>query len=129
MDDQRVLFALYTNTIVNHADRAKLALHCLVHHKAVLNDFDKSKFLFFIQKDQKKTKLDIKTVDQGLEHLTIVPNDNDLLNDLLNQTIKQKEEEQKVKLAREKELQKKMELQKQKEIEKQKEIDKKNNKK
>jgi len=121
---QRVIWALYNNTIPNHADRPKLALHCLLHHKQVLNAFDTSKFLHFIQKDQERTKHDTKKVDQELEHLTIVPDDNELLNELLNQTIKQKEEEQKIKLAREKELEKQRELQRQKEVEKQKELEK-----
>lgn len=126
---QRVIWALHKNTIPNHADRPKLALHCLQYHKQVLNDFDKSQFLFFIQKDQEKTKLDTKKVDQELEHLTIVPDDNELLNELLNQTIKQKEEEQKKKLEREKELEKQRELQKQKETEKKKEVQQKNSQK
>jgi len=122
---QRVLWALYNNTILNHADRPKLALHCLQHHKQVLNDFDKSKFLFFVQIYQEKTKQDVKQLDQDMLHLTIVPHDNDLLNELLNQTIKQKEEEQKIKLAEEEKKRKEqIELEKQKELEKKKELEK-----
>lgn len=90
---QRVLVALNNNTIPKDSDRVSLALHCLKHHKQVLNDFDKSKFLLSIQLDQEKIKSNAKEIDQELAKITIVPEDNDLLNNLLEQTYLIKEQE------------------------------------
>lgn len=89
---QRVLVALYNDTILNRVERGKLALHCLQHHGQALNEFDKSKFVYFVTEEQKKIKNDTQNIDQEFQNLTLVSKDNELLNNLLKQSIKKEEQ-------------------------------------
>jgi hypothetical protein len=80
---QRVLQALPT-----HPDAVNLALFCMQHHKSVMNDFDKSRFLLFVNVGQEKTKKGTQEIDLELAKLTIVPENNALLDNLFEQTVR-----------------------------------------
>ncbi|HLW72957.1 MAG TPA: hypothetical protein VKR54_02830 [Candidatus Babeliales bacterium] len=92
---RQVLLAFYHKTITNHADRAELALHCLEHHGEILHSFDKATFLFFAKQDQQAIKQDTQKIDEGLANLTIIPDDNKLLDPLVDQTIQKREAQKK----------------------------------
>jgi hypothetical protein len=66
---QRALSALYNDTIINRADRIKLAMHCLKHHSQVLNSFDTNKFVDIVKNEQEKIKGYTITTDQELKIL------------------------------------------------------------
>jgi hypothetical protein len=89
---QRVLLALHNDTILNRLDRGKFALHCLQYHSQALNDFQKTEFLYFVKEEQKKIKTETQNIEQELSDLTIVSKTNELLNNLVEQTVKKQQE-------------------------------------
>ena len=78
---KRVLSALHNNTVLNCADRPKLALHCLTHHEKVLNQFDKETFFEIVGMEQKKAEEEAQQVSQQLEKIT---NNKDINKELQN---------------------------------------------
>jgi hypothetical protein len=95
---QRVL-----DELPDHPQGLQLALFCLTHHRAVMTPVDMTRFLDFVQEQQEKSK----KADVEFSRLTILPEeDNQLLKNLLKQTLvvkkypneeekKRKEEEEK----------------------------------
>ena len=98
-----------------HSDGVGLAMFCLNNHQVLMNPFDLSRFLLFVNERQLKTKQGARVVDQELSKLKIVPKDNKLLNNLLKQSFPKEELEKHVELIRQAEL-KKIELEKQIEL-------------
>lgn len=82
---QRVLEAL--PTIPKRSEALELATFCLKYHYNAMNDFDKSNFLLFVTMEKEKSTQEVKKADLELAQLTIVPDDNELLKNLFDQTI------------------------------------------
>lgn len=83
---QRVLVALD-----NYPDALNLALFCIQHHRRILNEFDLSRFLAFVTKEQEKSNKGAQDVYQELSKVMVLPNDNELLNLFVKQSISGKE--------------------------------------
>lgn len=109
---QRVLLALD-----NYPDALNLALFCIQHHRPVMNDFDISRFLAFVTKEQEKSTKGMQEAYQELAKVMILPNDNQLLNNFFKQN------SSKTELEKQTELTKQIELEKQKKLESQKKIE------
>ena len=94
---QRVL-----DELPDHPQGLQLALHCVQCHRAAMTPVDLTRFLSFIEEQREKSK----KVDAEYSQLTILPEgDNQLLDNLFNQTLLvknySKEEEKKRKEAEE----------------------------
>lgn len=85
---QRVLVALD-----NYPDAINLALFCINHHRRILNEFDLSRFLAFVNKEQEKSNKGAQDVYKELSRVMVLPNDNELLNRFVKQSISGKETE------------------------------------
>lgn len=122
---QRVLEAL--PQIAKRSEALELATFCLKHHGEAMNNFVKSEFLLFVAVETNKSTQEVQKADSEVAQLKIVPEGNELLNNLFLQTAREtlkKEEEEKKR--KEKEEQERLEKEEKKRKEK-KEESKKNN--
>ena len=92
---QRALQALS-----DRPDGVALAMFCMKHHQELMNAFDLSRFLLFVNEKQEKTKHGTQVVDRELSQLKIVPQDNELLNNLFKQSIPTTEEQKQKKIEK-----------------------------
>lgn len=74
---QRVLYALE-----NHPQGVELALFCLEHHEQVMNTFDKTRFLLFVEGKKATITQETRRVYADLLKVTIVPENIPLLSNL-----------------------------------------------
>ena len=82
---QRVLEML--PIIFKRSEALALATFCLKHHGQVMTDFDKSRFLLFVKMEEEQSKKEVAKARCELAALTIVPENNELLNHLFEQTV------------------------------------------
>lgn len=86
---QRVLLVLDS-----YPDALNLALFCIQYHRRVMNEFDLSRFLAFVNKEQEKSTKGAQGVYKELSKVMVLPNDNELLNRFVKQSISNKEIEE-----------------------------------
>lgn len=96
---QRVLLALD-----NYPDALNLALFCIQYHRPVMNDFDISRFLAFVTKEQEKSTKGMQEAYQELAKVMVLPNDNQLLNNFFKQNGSKPESEKNIELEKPKTL-------------------------
>jgi hypothetical protein len=92
---QRVLLALDS-----YPDALNLALFCIQHHRRVMNEFDLSRFLAFVNKEQNRSTKGAQDVYQELAKVMVMPNDNELLKDFIKQSTPKKNTGEQEKLAK-----------------------------
>jgi hypothetical protein len=92
---QRVLLALDS-----YPDALNLALFCIQYHRRVMNEFDLSRFLAFVNKEQNRSTKGAQDVYQELAKVMVLPNDNELLKDFIKQSIPKKDTDEQEKLAK-----------------------------
>ena len=101
--------------IPKRSEALELATFCLKHHSQVMNDFLKTDFLLFVEVEKNKSTQEVQKADLELAQLKIVPDNNKILNDLFEQTAREKlkkEEEKKKEEPKLKEEEKKEESKK-----------------